>query len=123
MVWHRTERAIDELRRTTARVDERWHLGVKLDIRSGPLFGGSHADQKRASLLGWHRNSKLKPESERILIAKTRRCWMYREAFKSEREGERICRLCKGRKLWSDSATSTAKFEVRDRRQIKPNRI
>jgi hypothetical protein len=43
-VWHRIDGAFDELRWTKAWAGERWHLGVKLEIRSDPLFGGSHAD-------------------------------------------------------------------------------
>ncbi len=53
-VWQRPERAFDELRQTMAMAEDRRQLGVNLEIRSGPLFGGFQADQKRASLLGWH---------------------------------------------------------------------
>ncbi|MCR9220364.1 MAG: hypothetical protein NXI21_09070 [Alphaproteobacteria bacterium] len=45
-----------------------------------------------------------KPESDRQYEAKTRKCLMCRNEFKSTWPGERVCSNCKQTSAWNDSS-------------------
>ncbi len=60
--------------------------------------------------------SVSKPKTERVHVAKTRKCLKCCEPFESEWSGERVCKHCKSLDSWREATTSTPVYEVVRRR-------
>ncbi len=79
------------------------------DAVHAPAFSGIVATRESAVEVS-------KPVSERVHVAKTRKCLKCREPFESEWSGERVCKHCKSLNSWREAMTSTPVYEVSRRR-------
>ena len=87
-VWHRIERAIDELIRTAPGIVPTRESAVTV----------------------------YKPKPERVHEAKTRRCLKCRKEFTSSWLGERICGNCKSGKERRGAGMDSGRFMERERK-------
>ncbi len=49
-------------------------------------------------------SANKKPESDRVYVAKARKCLMCSSEFMSSWPGERVCKSCKETAAWKDSS-------------------